>query len=262
VDLPSARSGSTPLDPDTTDLIIRLGRENPRWGCVRIQGELRKLGIRVGASTVRRILRRAGLGPAPRRTGPTWSEFLRAQSRGALACDFFTVETVLLKTLYVLFFIELSTRRVHVAGTTSRPDSAWVTQQARNLSITGRLEDKHVLLRDRDAKFSGPFDEVFRTEGLSVVKTPVRAPRANGIAERWVGTARRECLDHILIFGRRHLQGVLGAYAEHYNRARPHRSLEHRPPDSGSNSEVVSKTTVRRRDVLGGLIHEYHRSAA
>ena len=196
--------GRPPLDPDTTDLIIRLGRENPRWGCVRIQGELRKLGIRVGASTVRRILRRAGLGPAPRRTGPTWSEFLRAQSRGALACDFFTVETVLLKTLYVLFFIELSTRRVHVAGTTSRPDSAWVTQQARNLSITGRLEDKHVLLRDRDAKFSGPFDEVFRTEGLSVVKTPVRAPRANGIAERWVGTARRECLDHILIFGRRH----------------------------------------------------------
>jgi len=254
--------GRPPLDPDTTDLIIRLGRENPRWGCVRIQGELRKLGIRVGASTVRRILRRAGLGPAPRRTGPTWSEFLRAQSRGALACDFFTVETVLLNTLYVLFFIELSTRRVHVAGTTSRPDSAWVTQQARNLSITGRLEDKHVLLRDRDAKFSGPFDEVFRTEGLSVVKTPVRAPRANGIAERWVGTARRECLDHILIFGRRHLQGVLGAYAEHYNRARPHRSLELRPPDSGSNSEVVSKTTVRRRDVLGGLIHEYHRSAA
>jgi transposase len=228
--------GRPPLDPDTTDLIIRLGRENPRWGCVRIQGELRKLGIRVGASTVRRILRRAGLGPAPRRTGPTWSEFLRAQSRGALACDFFTVETVLLKTLYVLFFIELSTRRVHVAGTTSRPDSAWVTQQARNLSITGRLEDKHVLLRDRDAKFSGPFDEVFRTEGLSVVKTPVRAPRANGIAERWVGTARRECLEHILIFGRRHLQGVLGAYAEHYNRARPHRSLELRPPDSGSNS--------------------------
>ncbi|MGH2578237.1 MAG: integrase, partial [Actinomycetota bacterium] len=117
-----------------------------------------------------------------------------------------TVETIALKTLYVLFFIELSTRRVHVAGTTSRPDSAWVTQQARNLSITGRLDENKLLIRDRDAKFSGPFDEVFRTEGLSVMKTPVRAPRANAFAERWVGTVRRECLDHVLIFGRRHLQ--------------------------------------------------------
>jgi putative transposase len=121
--------GRPPLDSQTVDLIIRVGRENPRWGCVRIQGELRNLGIRVGASTIRRILRRAGLGPAPRRTGPTWAEFLRAQGRGVLACDFFTIETVFLKTLYVLFFIELSTRRVHLAGTTSRPDSAWVTSR-------------------------------------------------------------------------------------------------------------------------------------
>jgi putative transposase len=134
--------GRPPVDRETADLILRLGRENPRWGCVRIEGELRKLGIRVGASTVRRVLRRAGLGPAPRRTGPTWTEFLRAQGRGVLACDFFTVETVFLKTLYVLFFIELSTRRVHVVGMTSHPDSAWATQQARNLSITGRLEDQ------------------------------------------------------------------------------------------------------------------------
>ena len=131
----------------------------------------------------------------------------------------FTVETVFLKTLYVLFFIELSTRRVHLAGTTSRPDSAWVTQQARNLSITGRLAEKRILLRDRDSKFSGPFDEVFRTEELKVVKTPIRAPKANAFAERWVGTVRRECLDHVLIFGRRHSQRVLGAYANHYNRA-------------------------------------------
>jgi len=201
--------GRPALDSQTTDLVTRLGRENPRWGCVRIQGELRKLGVRVGASTIRRILRRAGLGPGPRRTGPTWREFLRAQGRGVLACDFFTVETVFLKTLCVLFFIELSTRRVHVAGTTSRPDSAWVTQQARNLPITGSLEEKHVLLRDRDAKFSGPFDEVFRTEGIAVVKAPVRAPSANAFAERWVGTVRRECLDHVLIFGGRHLQRVM-----------------------------------------------------
>jgi putative transposase len=257
---PQRSPGRPPLDPEVTDLVVRLGRENPRWG-VRIQGELRKLGIRVGASTIRRILRRAGLGPAPRRTGPTWSEFLRAQGRGALACDFFTVEAVSLKTLYVLFFIELSTRRVLVAGTTSRPDSAWITQQARNLSITQELKDTHLLLRDRDAKFSGSFDEVLRTEGLSVVKTPVRAPKANAFAERWVGAVRRECLDHVLIFGRSHLQRVLDAYAEHYNRARPHRSIDLRPPDPAPSVEGVASSRVRRRDILGGLIHEYKRAA-
>ncbi len=259
---PRRAPGRPPLDRETADLILRLGRENPRWGCVRIQGELRKLGIRVGASTVRRVLRRAGLGPAPRRTGPTWSEFLRGQGRGVLACDFLTVETVFLKTLYVLFFIELSTRRVHVAGTTTRPDSAWVTQQARNLSIAGRLEEQHILLRDRDTKFSGAFDEVFRTDGLTVVKTPIRSPKANAVAERWVGSARRECLDHILIFGRRHLLRVLGAYTEHYNRARPHRALALHPPGPSLNWEAMLGRKVHRRDVLGGLIHEYHRNAA
>jgi transposase InsO family protein len=255
-------AGRPPVDPEVTDLILHLGRENPRWGCIRIKGELSKLGLRVGASTIRRILRRAGLGPAPRRTGPTWSEFLRAQGRGALACDFFTVETIALKTLYVLFFIEVATRRVHVAGTTNRPDSAWVTQQARNLSITGRLDEKKLLIRDRDAKFSGTFDEVFRTEGLSIVKTPVRAPSSNAFAERWVGTVRRECLDHVLIFGRRHLQRVLVTYVEHYNRARPHQSIDLRPPDPAAPAEGVGGSIVRRQDVLGGLIHEYERSAA
>lgn len=169
---------------------------------------------------------------------------------------------MLLKTVYVLFFIELSTRRVHVTGTTGRPDSARITQQARNLSITHELEDKHILLRDRDAKFSGAFDEVFRTEGLSVVKTPVRAPRANAVAERWVGTVRRECLDHVLIFGRRHLERVLDAYAEHYNRARPHRSIDLRSPDPAPFAEGAAGSRVRRRDVLGGLIHEYEHRAA
>jgi transposase InsO family protein len=226
---------------------------------VRIQGELRKLDVVVGASTVRRILRGAGLGPAPRRTGPTWSEFLRAKGRGVLACDFFTVETVFLKTLYVLFFIELSTRRVHLAGTTTRPNSAWITQQARNLAMGGRLKDKQILLRDRDAKFSGPFDEVVRTEGVAVVKTPIRAPKANAFAERWVGSARRECLDHILVFGRRHLQGVLSVYAEHYNRARPHRSLDLHPPNPAPRPERTDETRIYRRGILGGLIHDYER---
>jgi transposase InsO family protein len=254
--------GRPPLNSQTVDLITRLGRENPRWGCVRIQGELRKLGIRVGASTIRRILRRAGLGLAPRRTGPTWAEFLRAQGRGVLACDFFTIETVFLKTLYVLFFIELSTRRVHLAGTTSRPDSAWVTQQARNLAFTECLEDKHILLRDRDSKFCGPFDEVFRTVGLNVVRTPVRAPKANAVAERWIGTARRECLDHILMLDSRHLQRVLAAYVDHYNRARPHRALDLDPPDLPSSAEGAVGSRVRRRDILGGLIHDYQRVAS
>jgi transposase InsO family protein len=179
-----------------------------------------------------------------------------------LACDFFTVETAFLKTAYVLFFIELFTRRVHVASTTSRPDSAWVTQQARNLAIAGALEEKHILIRDREAKFSGLFDEVLRTEGLTVVKTPARAPKANAVAERWVGSVRRECLDHMLVFGRRHLQRVLVGYTEHYNRARPHRGLDLDPPDPGLTAEWKAGTKIRRRDLLGGLIHEYDGRAA
>jgi putative transposase len=244
------------------DLVARLGRENPRWGCVRIQGELRKLGIRLGATTIRRILRRSGLGPAPRRAGPTWTEFLRAQGRGVLACDFFTVETVFLKTFYVLFLH----RALHEGSARRRrhenPDSAWVAQQARNLAIVGRLEDTHILIRDRDAKFSGPFDEVFRTERLAVVKTPARAPRANAFAERWVGSVRRECLDHLLIFGRHHLLRVLGTYAEHYNRARPHRGLDLAAPDRLSPAEHFGPAYLRRHDVLGGLIYGYERAAA
>jgi transposase len=259
---PRRGPGRPSLDPEVVELIARLGRENPRWGCVRIQGELRKLGIRVGASTVRRILRRAGLGPAPRRSGPTWSEFLRQQARGVLACDFFTVETAFLRTLFVLFFIELHTRRVHIAGVTRTPDSTWVTQQARNLAIAEGLEGKDILIRDRDAKYSGPFDEVFRTEDVQVIKTPVRAPRANAVSERWVGSARRECLDHILVLGRRHLHRVLHTYAEHYNRERPHRSLGLDPPCPARPRSDTIDPRVRRRDLLGGLIHEYHRAAA
>lgn len=254
--------GRPVLDPEIAELTVRLGRENPRWGSVRIQGELRRLGIRVGASTVRRVLRRAGFGPAPRRSGSTWTEFLRQQARGTLACDFFTVETAFLKTLYVLFFIELSTRRVHVAGVTRRPDSAWITQQARNLAVAGGLKDHELLIRDRDAKFSGPFDEVFRSEGLTMIRTPVRAPRANAVAERWDGTVRRECFDHVLVFSRPHLQRVLAAYAKHYNRARPHRGLDLQAPESGVSREAIAGTKIQRRDVLGGLIHEYYEAAA
>ena len=155
---------------------------------MRIQGELAKLGIRVSATTIRTLLRHHGLGPAPRRSGPSWSQFLRAQADGILACDFFTVETVFLKTLYILFFIELGTRRVHLAGVTAHPDSAWVTQQARNLSFDhpGDRVPFLFLIRDRDSKFVSSFDEVFRTDGAQVICTPIRAPRANAFSERWV----------------------------------------------------------------------------
>jgi putative transposase len=170
----------------------------------RIQGELRKLGIRLGATTIRSIVRRAGIGPAPRRDGPSRSEFLRSQGEGIWACDFFTGETAWLRTLYVLFFIELGSRRVHLAGVTTHADSAWVTQQGRNLAIDCSLDNVRYLVRDRDAKFARSFDHVLRTEDIGVIRTPVRAPRANAVAERWVRTVRSECLDRTLVLTRRH----------------------------------------------------------
>ncbi len=168
-----------------------------------------------------------------------------------------------LKTLYVLFFIELETRRVHLAGVTAHPNSAWVTQQARNLAIDERLGDVRFLVRDRDAKFSGPFDEVFETEGARVIRTPIRAPRANAFAERFVRTVRRECLDHVLIYGRRHLERVLQAYVAHYVEERPHRGLSLAVPAGNRTPQVrgTTRTPVERRDVLGGLIHEYRWAA-
>jgi hypothetical protein len=204
------------------------------------------------------------LGPAPRRSGPSWAEFLRAQAEGIVACDFFTVETAWLRTLYVLFWIELGTRRVHLAGVTANPDGAWVTQQARNLAIEEQLGNVRYLIHDRDSKFSGPFDSVFASEGVRVIETPVRAPKANAFAERWVRTARRECLDHVLVIGRRHLERTLREYLAHYNAERPHRALELAAPVGLPREARGSPPTldnIRRTDVLGGLIHEYHAAA-
>src|SRR5665811_1309640 len=258
----TGQPGRPPVDADVRDLVVRLGRENPRWGYQRIRGELLKLEIRISATTVRTILVRGGLDPAPRRAGPTWTEFLRSQAAGIWATDFFTVETIRLKTLYVLFFIELSTRRVHPAGVTAHPDSAWVTQQARNLAIDERLSGVRFLLRDRDAKFSGPFDAVLRAEGVRVIRTPIHAPRANAFAERFVRTVRQECLDHVLIYGRRHLERVLEVYVTHYVAERPHRGLNLAMPAGNRTPQVPGPTRpVERRDVLGGLIHEYRRAA-
>ena len=256
--------GRPPMSDELVELIVRLGRENRRWGCVRIQGGLRKLGIRVSATSIRRVLRGHGLGPVPRK-GPTWSEFLRAQANGILATDFFTVDTISLKQLYVLFVIELGTREVRILGVTDHPTAAFVTQVARNLA--GELLDRgrsfKFLIRDRDAKFTAGFNEVFASEGIRVIKTPVRSPRANAYAERWVKTVRAECLDWILVLGHRHLNAILREYIGHYNQHRPHRGLDLGVPVP-SETAVATPASFRIdcRHVLGGLIHEYFPQAA
>jgi putative transposase len=218
-----------------------MARENPRWGCVRIKGELQGLGIVVSATTIRSILRRAGLGPAPRRDGPTWRGFLSAQAKGIVACDFFTVETVFLKTLYVLVFMHVQTRRILLVGVSANPDGTWVTQQAHNLMMD--LDDHselcvRFLLRDRDAKYCSSFDAVFAAEGIQVVLTPYRTPQANGHVERLIGGVRREVLDHLLVLGRGHLVDVLGEYvapqlASTASWARSSSSARCREPDPG-----------------------------
>jgi len=258
---PQVRYGRPDVGAEVLGLVLRLAAENPGWGYQRIVGELRKLGVFVSPSTVRRMLLAAGLGPAPRRSGPTWREFLRQQAAGILACDFFTVETVSLRRLYVLFFIELESRRVHYAGCTAYPTGAWVAQQARNLNLAFGLDRCRFLIRDRDRKFSAAFDEVFHTEGIRVVQTPVRAPKANAYSERLVRTIRAECLDWMLILGRGHLDQTLRTYIDHYNRARPHRGLGLVPPLQ-SEVQPLAAGVIRRNDRLGGLIHEYEREAA
>ncbi len=179
-----------------------------------------------------------------------------------VACDFFTVETISLRRFYVLFFIELESRYVHLAGCTTNPTGGWVTQQARNLSFSGVFERMRFLIHDRDSKFTSAFDEVFGSEGIKVIHTPIRAPQANAYAERFVRTVRGECLDWLLILGRRHLERVLRIYLAHYNNERPHRGLALLPPESPNADGQPAAGAIERRDRLGGLIHEYHRAAA
>jgi putative transposase len=236
-------------------------------GYVRIVGEARKVGVTVSATSVRRILRHHGLGPAPRRHGgPSWAEFLRAQAAGTLGCDFFTVETVGLRrlyVLYVLFVIEVERRRVHLIGITAHPTGEWVTQAARNLLMD--LEEHaarfRFLVRDRDTKFTMAFDAAFTSSGIEVLKIPPRAPRANAYSERWVRTARIECLDWILVRNARHLYRVLSIYLDHYHTARPHRGLNLQVPLQAGVRLVRGDETIERADILGGLIHEYRRAA-
>jgi putative transposase len=261
---PHHQTGRPPLDEEVQQLIVRLARENPRWGYQRIKGELQRLGVQVSATTVRTILRRHGLDPAPRRVATNWRAFLRQQAAGIMACDFFTVDTIWLHRLYVLFFIEVGTRRVHLAGVTAHPDGAWVAQQARNL-LMREHRPLQFLIRDRDAKFTRAFDDVFRSGGAEVLITPVQAPNANAYAERWIRSVRAECLDWLLIVGRSHLEQVLRSYVQHYHAHRPHRALGLQPPDPPAQLTILGEDdqgVVRRRDLLGdsftstGQLHE------
>ena len=220
---PHRRPGRPPTAAPIRALVLRMARENPRCGYRRIQGELVGLGHPVAASTVWTILKNAGLDPAPRRSGPTWRQFLSAQAHAILALDFAHVDTVFLRRLYVLIVIEHGRRRVHLAGITAHPTGAWVTQQARNLlmELGDRADGFRFLICDRDSKFTAVFDAVFTSVDIRIIRSPVRAPQANAIAERFIGTLRRECLDHLLITGPRHLDAVLREFTQHYNAHRP-----------------------------------------
>jgi len=251
-----AARGRPPLAAKVETLLLRLAAENPRWGYGRLQGELAKLGHALGRSTVRDVLKRRHVPPVPQRgqRTSTWRQFLAQHRDVVLACDFFTVETVFLKTLYALFFLEVGSRRVHFAGCTAHPTAAWVTQQARNLAWTLQEQGRsfRFLIHDRDAKFPPTFDTVFAAEDVEVVRTPYRAPNANAYAERWIRSARAECLDH--------LRRVLAEYVTYYNQARPHQGLEQRCPVALATP--ARDGPVRRRDRLGGLLHDYYGEAA
>lgn len=252
--------GRPPTAADLRRLILRLADENPTWGYRRIHGELHQLGHHLAASTVWKILRNAGRPPAPDRTGPSWSAFLTSQAKAIVATDFFTVNTVLLRRFYVLFFIELDTRRVHLAGITTNPTGPWTTQQTRNLLYDWTHRTQFVI-RDRAGQYTLSFDNVFRSIGAEVIMTPPQAPQANAFAERWVRSVRHELLDRTLIWNQRQLHRLLEEYVEHYNTHRPHRSLHQQAPESGTDTALRPRERIERHTVCGGLINEYRHAA-
>jgi putative transposase len=259
------KGGRPPVDAKVAALIGQMARENPGWGYKRIQGELLKVGHRISASTIRRILKALKIPPAPKRdTDTTWRKFLRAQAATMLAVGFFHVDcAVTLRRLHCLFVIEVGSRCVHILGVTANPDGPWTTQQARNLlmDLGDRTADFRYLVRDRAGQFTQAFDAVLADAGITAVKIPPRSPRANAYAERYVLTARTEVTDRMLIFGERHLRAVLAEYEGHYNGRRPHRSRQLRPPRPDHPVADLSQQRVKRRPVLGSLINEYERAA-
>jgi putative transposase len=252
--------GRPSISSELRNLILRLAKENPRWGERRLQGELLKLGCKCSNSPIRSVLRRQGLGPAPRRSGLSWSAFLRAHARAVIACDFMVVNTAALGVLYVLFFIDIHSRRAVFVNCTAHPDAHWVTQQARNLAIeiADRDVDVRLLIRDRDAKFVAAFDHVITAGGGRIARTPYRCPNANAFAERFVKSVRRECTDWQIILDEPHLLNILREYFDHYNLARPHRALNLHAPDPQS---MPQHGPIIRTQRLHGLINEYSRAA-
>ncbi|MBV9025832.1 MAG: transposase [Streptomycetaceae bacterium] len=260
------RTSRPPTRAAIRALVMRLARENPRWGHRRIQGELARLGHRIAASTVWEILNAAGVDPAPRRSGPTWREFLTAQAEGVIAADFFHIDTALGRRLYALAFLEHGTRRLHITEVTARPTREWVVQQARNLAadLGVRMESLRFLLRDRDGKYGEAFDAVFQAEELDVIKSAPQAPRMNAHCERIIGSIRREALDHVLIMNEAHARQVLAAYRLHHNEHRPHQARNQLPPDAHEQPATVHDLDTRRllrTRILGGLINEYRYTA-
>ena len=261
---PHRSPGRPPTAIELRRLIVRLARENPTWGHRRIHGELVGLGHTIASSTVWQILKDDGIDPAPERSAVTWTEFLRSQT--AVATDFFTVDTATLRRYYVLFFIHIETRRVFYAGVTANPTGLWTTQAARNLFLrhAEHLNSARALVRDRGSQFIDTFDEIFRTEGLKVLKTPVRTPVANAFAERWIGSIRRELLDRTIIWNHDQLERLVTDYIEHYNQHRPHRSLNQRPPTPATADPPPKPPvtgTVLRTTSCDGLINEYRNAA-
>jgi transposase InsO family protein len=255
--------GRPRVHPDIEHLIVRLARENGTWGYGKIKGELAKLGHKISRETIANILERHGILPAPERGGsPSWRHLMTHYKNQVLACDFFTVETLFLQTVYVLFFIELGSRRVHFAGCTAHPNAAWVEQQARQMvwALEGRDPAIHFLIHDNDSSFTQAFDTVFRSEGMRVIHTPYHAPNANAHAERWVRTARDECLDNLLIINQAHLRRVMREFVIYYNTARPHQGIDQQIPIPPTTP--LASGPVRCRHVLGGILHDYYREAA
>jgi putative transposase len=259
------RTGRPPVSPEIAALIERLATENNSWGYQRIQGELLKLGHRVGTSTIRRVLKGLRIPPAPKRhTDTAWRQFMHSQAATMLAADFLHVDCALtLERLYVLFVIEVGSRYAHILGITAHPDGPWTTQQIRNLlmDLGDRAADFKFLIRDRAGQFTETFDAALSSTGIKAVKIPPRSSRANAFAERFVLTARTEVTDRMLILGERHLRIVMAEYAAHYNGRRPHRGRDLRPPRPDRPIADLSQARIRRRPVLGGLLNEYQRAA-
>src|SRR5438034_3125187 len=256
------RPGRPPTAAAIGKLVIRMATENPTWGHRRVQGELMKLGHRIAASTVGQIRHDAGIDPGPRRSGPTWQQFLTAQARGIIAAGFVHVDTVLLRRIYALIVIEHGTRRAHLAGVTAHPDGSWTTQAARNflMDLGHRAASIQFLIRDRAGQFTESFDAVFTADVTRILASPPHAPRANAICERMIGTLRRELFDRLLIVDEHHLRRVLVEYLHHYNAARPHRALgQIAPAQVGTRPQEINlaEHRIRRKQVLGGLTHEY-----